>query len=107
MNLLVTNTGTPQAYAITRALRSHAEKIVATIEGRSLWAAEPSHAARSRLVDKRYWVPSPVEDWWAGRIGTSNTEQEEACVRHYPATLPARIGCAIISVESHCSGAAD
>ena len=38
MRLLVTNTQTPQAYAIIRALRPHAEHVVATIEG-DTWRA--------------------------------------------------------------------
>src|SRR5262249_5301759 len=33
VNILVTNTHAPQAYAVIRALRPYAEKIVATVEG--------------------------------------------------------------------------
>ena len=47
MRLLVTNTQTPQAYAIVRALRPHASRVVATLEGEG-WRARLSHAARSR-----------------------------------------------------------
>jgi hypothetical protein len=32
-------------------------------------------------VDKRYYVPSPVEDWRAGRIQRENTEREEAYIQ--------------------------
>jgi biotin carboxylase len=79
MNLLVTNPQTPQAYAIIRALRPHARRIVATIEGEGL-RARLSHGAYSRLVDARHRVPSPVTDWWAGRIGPENTDREQAFV---------------------------
>ena len=48
MNLLVTNTRNAQAYAIIRALRPHAEKIVATMEGDNRLAARLSHAVNSR-----------------------------------------------------------
>jgi len=81
VNLLVTNTGTPQAYALLRALRPRARRIVATIDGDSVVAALRSHAAFSRLVDHRVRVPSPVAPWRAGRIDPSNSQEEEAYVR--------------------------
>ena len=81
MNLLVANTRNAQAYAIIRALRPYAEKIVVTMYGKNRLSARLSHAANSRLVDKRYYVPSPVEDWRAGNIGKENTEREEATSR--------------------------
>lgn len=77
MNLLVTNTRNPQAYAIIRALRPHCEKLVVEMYGKNRLAARLSHAANSRLVDKRYYVPSPVDDWRAGKIQRENTEREE------------------------------
>jgi biotin carboxylase len=81
MNLLVTNTRNPQAYSIIRALRPYCEKLIVTMYGKSRLAARLSHAANSRLVDKRYHVPSPVEDWRAGRIQSENTEKEEAYIQ--------------------------
>jgi biotin carboxylase len=81
MNLLVTNTRNAQAYGIIRALRPHARKIVVTMYGKNRLAARLSHAANSRLVDKRYYVPSPVEDWRAGNIRKENTEREEAYIQ--------------------------
>lgn len=81
VNLLVTNTCNAQAYAIIRALRPYAQKIVATMEGNNRLAARLSHAANSRLVDKRYYAPSAAEDWRAGRIQRENTEREEAYVQ--------------------------
>ncbi len=81
MNLLVTNTRNPQAYFIIRALRPHADKIVVTMYGKNRLVARLSHAANSRLVDKRYYVPSPVEDWRAGKIQRENTEREEAYIQ--------------------------
>jgi biotin carboxylase len=81
VNLLVTNTRNAQAYAIIRALRPHAEKIVATMEGENRLAARLSHAANSRLVDKRCYTPSPVKDWRTGRIQKENTESEEAYIQ--------------------------
>jgi predicted ATP-grasp superfamily ATP-dependent carboligase len=42
--------------------------------------ARLSHAANSRLVDQRYHVPSPEEDWRAGRIQKQNTEREDAYI---------------------------
>ena len=72
MNLLATNTRNAQAYAIIRALRTHAEKIVVTMYGKNRLSARLSHGANSRRVDKRYYVPSPVEDWRAGNIGREN-----------------------------------
>ena len=81
MNLLITNTRNAQAYAIIRALRPFAKKIVVTMEGENRIAARLSHAANSRLVDKRYYTPSPAEDWRAGRIQSANTEKEEAYVQ--------------------------
>ena len=81
MNLLITNTRNPQAYAIIRALRPYATKIVATMEGNNRVAARLSHAANSPLVDKRYYSPSPATDWRAGRIQKENTAREEAYVQ--------------------------
>jgi len=82
MNLLVTNTHSPQSYAIIRALRPYADRIVVTMEGENRFLARLfSHAANSRLVDRRYYVPSPVEDWWVGNIKRENTEREEAFIR--------------------------
>src|SRR5687767_4434692 len=81
MNLLVTNTYNAQAYAIIRALRPYCVKLVVSMHGRNRLAARLSHAANSRLVDKRYHVPSPVEDWRAGRIQSENTEREEAYIQ--------------------------
>ncbi|HUG52168.1 MAG TPA: hypothetical protein VMR21_01145, partial [Vicinamibacteria bacterium] len=76
MNLLVTNTHAPQAYAVVRALRPHAARIVATVEGTGPRASVAAHAARSRLVDRRCPVPSPAADWAAGRISRENTPAE-------------------------------
>jgi biotin carboxylase len=76
MNLLVTNSHTPQAYAIVRALRPHARRIVATFEG-DRFSARFSPGANSRLVDRSYRVPSPISDWWQGRIFSENTALEE------------------------------
>lgn len=81
MKLLVTNTQRHQAYAIVRALRPHADTIVATMAGRTRLHARFSTAACSRLVDKRYHVPSPEADWLAGRVQRENTGREEAYVR--------------------------
>jgi biotin carboxylase len=81
VNLLVTNTRNAQAYGIIRALRPYAEKIVATMEGNNRLMARLSHAANSRLVDKRCYTPSPAKDWRAGRIQKENTESEEAYIQ--------------------------
>lgn len=81
LNLLVTNTRNAQAYAIIRALRPHAKKIVATMEGDHQLSAWFAHAARSRLVDRRYFTPSPAADWRAGKIQKENTEREEAYIQ--------------------------
>src|SRR5919106_5451020 len=77
MNILVTNTRNSQAYTIIRALRPYANKIIATMEGDNRFSAWFSHAARSRLVDKRYFTTSPAADWRMGRIQKENTEREE------------------------------
>lgn len=81
MKLLVTNTQSAQAYSIIRALRPHAAKVVATMEGEHRWAARTAHAANSRFVDKRYYVPRADLDWGAGIIQRENTEREEAYVQ--------------------------
>ena len=81
MNLLVTNTRNAQAYAIIRALRPYANKIVATMEGDNRFFDWFSHAAHSCLVDKRYFTPSPAADWRAGRIQKENTEKEKRYVQ--------------------------
>lgn len=81
MNVLVTNTRAPQAYAVIRALRPHAAKIVATMEGGNRFLARLSHAANSRFVDRRYFVPSVGEDWGAGNIKKETTEREEAFIK--------------------------
>ncbi len=80
MKLLVTNTQSAQAYFIVRALRQYAEKIVATMYGKHRWAARTAHAANSRFVDRRYYVPSPEDDGLAGMIQKENTEKEEAYI---------------------------
>lgn len=79
MRILVTNAHTPQAYAIVRALRPHPSRIVATVEGDSL-LAPLGHAARSRLVDARYRVPSVVEEWSSGRLAGEPTAREMAYI---------------------------
>ena len=81
MNLLVTNTRNTQAYSIIRALRPYAGKIVATMEGDNRLAARLSHAANSRLVDKRYYTPYPADDWRSGKIQRENTEKEESYIK--------------------------
>jgi biotin carboxylase len=81
MNLLVTNSQSAQAYSIIRALRPYATKIVATMEGKHRWAARTAHAANSRFVDRRYYVPRADLDWKAGIIQKQNTEREEAYVQ--------------------------
>jgi predicted ATP-grasp superfamily ATP-dependent carboligase len=81
MNLLVTNTRNAQAYGVIRSLRPHANKIVATMYGPNRFVARLSHAANSRDVDKRYFVPSPVEDWRRGIIQKNNTDREEAYIQ--------------------------
>ena len=81
MNLLVTNTQAAQAYAIIRALRPCAHRIVATMSGSTHWKARTSHAAHSRHVDARYFVPDPEPDWLAGVIEDANTDTQEAYVR--------------------------
>jgi biotin carboxylase len=81
MNLLVTNTYNPQCYAIITALRPYAQKIVATMEGGNRFSARLSQAANSRFVDRRYRVPSPIEDWQAGNLRRENTEREEAFIQ--------------------------
>jgi biotin carboxylase len=81
MRLLVTNTRTAQAYAVIRALRPHAEIIVATIAGpRPLGIWPTCSAAYSRLVDRRYRVPDPELDWHEGRVGPENTERERVFI---------------------------
>lgn len=81
VRLLVTNGRCAQAYAIIRALRPHAERIVATMSGpRPLGVWPTCHAAYSRLVDRRYRVPDPESDWFEGRVGRHNTEREQAFV---------------------------
>jgi len=81
VRLLVTNTRVAQAYAIVRALRPHAERLVATTSGpRPLGIWPTCHAAFSRLVDRRYAVPDPESDWAEGRIQPENTPREQAFV---------------------------
>src|SRR5262245_33315925 len=81
MNLLVTNTRAAQAYLIIRALRPWARKIVVTMYGSNSLTAWLSHAVASRLVDKRYYVPSPAGDWRRGRVEKTNSTSEEAYIR--------------------------
>jgi len=80
VNLLVTSAHTPQAYSTIRALRPHSEKVVVSAYRTDALFGHLSHAAFSRLVDKRYTVPSPVADWQSGNIRHDNTEKEEAYV---------------------------
>jgi len=81
MNLLVTNTSNVQAYAIIRGLRPYARKVVVTVYGPNRFVARLSHAANSRYVGKRYWIPSSIEDWRKGRLQRENTEREEEYIR--------------------------
>jgi biotin carboxylase len=81
VRVLVTNTATAQAYAVVRALRPHAELIVATTSGRRPLGVWPNcHAAYSRLVDRRYAVPDPEKDWHEGRIQPENTAREQVFI---------------------------
>ena len=75
MRLLVTNTLAPQAYAVARALRPHAERIVALVEGEG-FRAKLSPLCHSRLVDATYRVPSPSEAWLSGQVTRDNTPGE-------------------------------
>jgi len=81
MNLLVTNSHSPQAYDIVRALRPHAERIVVTMEGENRIKARLSPSANSRLIDQRYYTPAPIQDWLAGNVQAENTEGEEAYIQ--------------------------
>ncbi|MFD0979806.1 ATP-grasp domain-containing protein [Tropicimonas aquimaris] len=82
MRLMVTNCRVAQAYATLRALRPHAEHVVATTSGKRPLGVWPTcHAAYSRLVDRRYEVPDPEDDWFHGRIGPENTDREEAFIQ--------------------------
>jgi biotin carboxylase len=81
VNLLITNSHAAQAYAILRALRPYATRVVATMNGTTRWRARTSHAAYSRHVDARYYTPHPAVDWLAGIMQEANTENEEAYVR--------------------------
>src|SRR5438552_18933763 len=81
MKLLVTNTQSGQTYSIIRSLRPYATKIVVTMDGKHRFAARTSHAANSRLVDGRYYVPSVESDWRAGIIQRENTAKEEVYVQ--------------------------
>ncbi len=81
MNLLITNSHAAQAYAILRALRPYATRVVATMNGTTRWRARTSHAAYSRHIDARYYTPHPAVDWLAGTVQETNTENEEAYVR--------------------------
>ena len=80
MNVLVTNTRGAQSYSIIRALRPSATKIVAAVWGDNRFLAMTSPSARSRSVDRRYWIPSPVKGWRLGKISEDNTAAEEAYV---------------------------
>ena len=64
-----------------RALRPYTTKIVATMEGKHRWAAWTAHAANSRLVDRRFYVPRADLDWRGGIIRRENTEREETYVQ--------------------------
>lgn len=81
MNLLITNTHTAQSYAILRALRPYANRVVATMIGTNRWKARTAHTANSRYVDARYYTSNPSGDWLAGLLQETNTENEEAYVR--------------------------
>jgi Carbamoylphosphate synthase large subunit (split gene in MJ) len=81
MNLLVTNSHGAQAYAIIRALRPYAARIVATMNGPTRWKARMSHGANSRHVDARYYVPDPEADWSAGVLEDTNSDAEAAYIR--------------------------
>jgi biotin carboxylase len=81
VNLLITNSHAAQAYAILRALRPYATRVVATMNGTTRWRALTSHAAYSRHIDARYYTPHPAVDWLAGVVQDTNTEHEEAYVR--------------------------
>ena len=43
------------------------------MEGDNHLTARVSHAANSRLVDKRCYTPSPVKDWKAGNLVVTNS----------------------------------
>jgi carbamoyl-phosphate synthase large subunit len=51
------------------------------MEGDHRHSAWFSHAARSRLVDKRYFTSSPAADWRAGTIQRENTDREEKYIQ--------------------------
>ena len=81
MRLLVTNTAAPQAYTVMRALRPYADILVATVSGKRPLGVWPTcSAAYSRLVDRRYRVPSPELDWHEGRVSPENTAREQAFI---------------------------
>ena len=81
MNLLITNSNAAQSYAILRALRPYANRVVVTMTGTNRWRARTAHTANSRYVDGRYYAPNPSLDWLAGVMQETNTENEETYVR--------------------------
>jgi hypothetical protein len=101
MNLLVTNAHTPQAYAIIRALRPHARRVVASVEGDG-WLGNLAHGARSRLVDARCRLPAASSDWSRGHVTSENTPAE---ARYIDALLaacePERIDCVFPSWDPY------
>jgi hypothetical protein len=79
VNLLVTNCNAAQSYAIVRALRPYANRVVATMTGTNRWKARTSHTANSRYVDARYYTPNLAD--WPPASAETNTENEEAVRR--------------------------
>ena len=80
-NILVTNVHAQQAYAVIRALRPHANRMIVCVYPKGGILSRLSHGACSRLVDRRYAVPSPVKDWQAGNVQAENSPEEEAYVQ--------------------------
>ena len=85
MNLLITSAQEEQAYIILLCLRDQASKIVVAMHGTSLMRRWSGLVPYSRYVDRRYTVPDPSTDWWAGNIQESNTPSEEAYVQRIEA----------------------
>ena len=77
LNLLITNSQEDQSYLVVRSLRAEASKIILGLHGDSIVRRWSALAPWSRHVDRRYRLPDPGKDWWAGLIQTANTAVEE------------------------------
>lgn len=77
MRVLITNSSFVISYAVLRALRPHADLVVATYR-----QPRPTNLACSKYIDRSYYLAIPADGWLKGPITEDNTPAEQSFINN-------------------------